>query len=225
MFGSSLTSSCSAGMASNTGAKASRRSARRSQSSSPEGGTTLKASPERRIVGTAVSRSGPVGVAAGGHELSHRRERQQSAAALLRGRAGVRRTPVSEHAERRGGLALHDHPLRARLRALARLEAETRVEAGEALGMSEGGGAPLLVVHQQHHRLGEQLGARRQLAHHAQRERHAALHVHRPGPGEAVDVIARQRTVGVVRDNSVEVPEQHQPALAASRSRPTRSRA
>ena len=58
---SSLTSSCSAGTAPSTGSKASSRSARRSQTSSPFAGTTLKASPERRIVGTAVSRSGPAG--------------------------------------------------------------------------------------------------------------------------------------------------------------------
>ena len=61
MCGSRRTSSCSSGITSSTGANASRRSARRSQSSSPAEGTTLKAWPERRIVGTAVRRSGPAG--------------------------------------------------------------------------------------------------------------------------------------------------------------------
>jgi len=61
MLASSRTSSCSSGTAASTGSKASSRSARRSQSSSPAAGTTLKASPERRIVGTAVSRWGPPG--------------------------------------------------------------------------------------------------------------------------------------------------------------------
>ena len=60
---SMATPSSSSGTAASTGSKASSESARRSQTSRPRGGTTLNASPERRIVGTAVRRSGPAGSA------------------------------------------------------------------------------------------------------------------------------------------------------------------
>ena len=61
MFDSIFTPSSSAGTEASTLANASARSARKSQISSPESGTTLNASPERITVGTTLSRSGPPG--------------------------------------------------------------------------------------------------------------------------------------------------------------------
>jgi hypothetical protein len=122
---------------------------------------------------------------------------------------------VRLHVEGRRCLALHDHRLVATLGALAGLEAEAGVELREALRVSEGRGAPLLVVHEQDRRLGEQLGPLRQLTHQAKRERHAALHVNRARAAEAVAAVTRERTVGLVGDDRVEVSEQQQPALAA----------
>ena len=98
-------------------------------------------------------------------------------------------------------------------RALAGLEAEAGVEVREALGMGERRRAPLLVVHEQDHRIGVQLGPLGQLPHQAERERHAALHVDRTRAGVAV-AVAAQRTVRVVRDHRVEVPEQEHPGVA-----------
>ena len=57
--GLSVTPPTSRGMASQTASIASSSSARQSQNSSPAPGTTLKASPERRMVGTEERRAGP----------------------------------------------------------------------------------------------------------------------------------------------------------------------
>src|SRR4029453_1043826 len=97
----------------------------------------------------------------------------------------------------------------ARLRALAALEAEAGVEAGEALAVGERSGAPLLVVHEQYHPPPLQLPPRRELAHQAEGERPAALHVHGPGAGQAV-ALALDRPVRVVGDHGVEVAEQEE---------------
>ena len=119
------------------------------------------------------------------------------------------------HVQRGRRLALHDHRLVTRLGALAGLEAQAGVEAREALCMGKGRGAPLLVVHEQDRGLGEQLGPRCKLAHDPQRQRHPALHVDSARPGEAV-ALPRERTVGIMRDNRVEVSEQQHSRLAAS---------
>ena len=207
------TSSSSSGIASSTGSKAPRRSARRSQTSSPAAGTTLNASPERRIVGTAVRRSGPSAAEA----AATRWAAVASASRALRPRCGA-----EPECAGRPCACTRSVPAALRFtitasspgrRALAGLEAEAGVEAGEALGVAEGDRAPLLVVHQQHRGLGVQLGPPGQLAHDPQRQRHAALHVHRPRAAQAV-ALALERAVLAVGHDRVEMAEQQQPRLA-----------
>ena len=74
-----------------TPSKASRLSARRSQTSRPMPGTTLKASPTCSTVGTAVRRWGPCGSWLRGHRLGRRGQREQRVDPLVGRRARVRR--------------------------------------------------------------------------------------------------------------------------------------
>jgi hypothetical protein len=127
----------------------------------------------------------------------------------------VRRRARGLDLERPGGLALDDQGVVALPVDLPGLEAETGVPAGEALRVGERHRAPLLVVDEQHRRLGVQLRAPGQLAHHAERQRHAALHVDGPRADQSIPV-AGERPVGVVGDDRVEVAEQQQAALAAA---------
>ena len=68
-------------------------------------GTTLKASPARRTVGTAVRRCGALRVLAGRDRLGRGGEGQQRVDALVGRRARVRAAPVRGHAQRAGRLA------------------------------------------------------------------------------------------------------------------------
>ena len=140
---------------------ASRSSARTSQKSSPWPGTTLNASPERRIVGTAVRCAGPSGAWRGGDGLGGRGQRQQRVAPAVGRGAGVGGAAVRGDVDRARRLAAHDDALVAAAQ-LAGLEAQARVEAREALDVAEVGAvAPLLVADEQQRELGVRSGARR----------------------------------------------------------------
>ena len=128
---SSATSSSSAGIASRTRSIASRSSARTSQKSSPAPGTTLNASPERITVGTAVRWAAPCGSCARGDELRGLGEREQRVAAAVRRGAAVGAAAVRGDVDRARRLA-PDHDALVGAGELARLEAQARVEAGEA---------------------------------------------------------------------------------------------
>ena len=182
-------------------------------------GTTLNASPERRMVGTAVSRSGPPGSL----QASTSRATAARASSALRPCSGAE----PECAERP---CASTRSVAAALRftitasspasvALAALEAQTRVEVREARRVRERRGSPFLVVHEQHRHLGVQLGPLRELAHQRERQRHPALHVHAARAGEPVAVTG-ERPVRVVVDDRVEVPQQHEPPLPAAAQGP-----
>ena len=93
----------------------------------------------------------------------------------------MRRATARGHPQRPRGLAAHDDPLASIGAALAGLEAQARVISGESTDVTEIGGAPFLVGHEQQGELGEQLRARRQRARDAEREHDAALHIGRAG--------------------------------------------
>ena len=184
-----------------------------SLTSSPAPGTTLNASPDvhdRRDRGQVVLAGG---VVAAGHRLRGRGEREQRVAPAVGRRARVRGAAVRAHAQRAGGLAAHDDALLPVGRARAALEAEAGVEAGEALGVGELGGPPLLVADQQQGDLGVVLRPRGERPQHAEREHDAALHVDRAGADELV-ADALERAVRGVRDHGVEVAEQQDAAAA-----------
>ena len=195
-----------------------RRSARRSQTSSPGGGDHVEG-----VAGAQDRRHGGEAVGAVRSRLPPPPAGPPSASAsrALRPRCGA-----EPECAGRPCACTRSVPAALRLtitassparRALAGLEAEAGVEAGEALGVAEGDRAPLLVVHQQHGGLGVQLGPPGQLAHHAQRQRHAALHVDGARAGQAV-AVALERPVRAVRHDGVEVAEQQQPRLARRRA-------
>ena len=167
-------------------------------------------------MGTAVRRSGPSGSWQAATRLGRRGERQQRVAPAVRRRARVRRATLGAHPQGPGRLAPHDHAVVALRRARAALEAEAGVEAGEALHVGERRRPPLLVADQQQRHLGVVLRARRQRAHHAEREHDAALHVDRARPDELV-AVALERAMRRVRDDRVEVAEQQDPPRARAR--------
>jgi hypothetical protein len=115
--------------------------------------------------------------------------------------------------DRAGRLAPHDHRF-VLVTQLARLEAQARVEAGEALDVGERLRPPLLVVDEQQRDLRVELGAGGERAQRAQRDHDAALHVDRAGADELL-ALAPQRLVLLVRDDGVDVAEQED-ALAAA---------
>jgi hypothetical protein len=168
---------------------------------------------DRRDGGQAL---GAVGVACVPYHAGHLGQRQQRAAALVRGRPGMGGPAVGLDPQRGGRLALENHRLPLLGVALTRLEAQAGIEAGEEGRVAKGRGAPFLVIHQQHGHLGVERGAGGQLAHHTQRQRHAALHVNGPRTGQAV-ASAGQRAVFGVRHDSVEMAEQEDAHGAGSR--------
>ena len=113
--------------------------------------------------------------------------------------------------DRARGLAAHDDALGALGRELARLEAQARVPAGEALRVGERRRPPLLVADEQQRGLGERVAARGERAQHAEREDDAALHVDRAG-AEQLLAVARERLVVLVADHRVDVAEQQDAA-------------
>ena len=153
--GSSSTPSTSRGTAACTDSNASTRSERMSKMSSPAGGTTLKASPERMIVGTTLSRSGPDGSWSVATSIaawaSARRALRPWSGALPEWAA----RPEASTLQRPGRLAPDDDPLLALGAELAGLEAQAGVVALEAPDVHERLHPPLLVVDEQHGELGE----------------------------------------------------------------------
>ena len=127
----------------------------------------------------------------------------------------MRGAAVRLHLDRARGLAAHHHALGALGRQLARLEAQARVPAGEALRVAERGGPPLLVADQQQRGLGVGVAARGQRAEHAEREHDPALHVD-GARAEQLLALAAERLVVLVADDGVDVPEQeHAPGAGA----------
>ena len=166
-------------------------------------------------VGTAVSRERAGGVVAGGDGLGGGGEREQRVAPAVGRRAGVRGAAVGLDLDRARRLAAHDHALGALGRELARLEAQARVPAGEALRVRERRRPPLLVADEQQRDLGERVAAGGERAEHAEREDDAALHVDGAG-AEQLLAVARERLVVLVADHRVDVAEQQQAAGAGA---------
>ena len=142
-------------------------------------------------------------------------EREQRVCAGVGRAAGMRGSAGRGHAQCAGRLAADDDPLLALGTALAGLEAQARVVAGEPVDVAELVGPPLLIGHEQQPKLGEQLTAVAERAGGSEREHHAALHVVGAGPVQPV-AVPPQGPVVVVADHGVDVAEQQQPALAGS---------
>src|SRR5437868_2690097 len=83
-----------------------------------------------------------------------RSEREQGVPPLVGCGARVRRDAPGLDAQCPRRLAAHDHALVAARSALAGLEAEAAVDAGEALGVREPVRSPLLVGHEKERELG-----------------------------------------------------------------------
>ena len=198
--------------------KASAASARRSQTSSPSPGTTLNASPACRTVGTAVRRSGPSGSWQAATAWAAAGEREQRVAPVVGRRAGVRRAAARRApAASPAALRRTTTPSSPSGVALAALEAQAGVEAGEALDVART--APSR--HSSSQTSSSATSAKSseraaERAHHAEREHDAALHVDRARADQLV-VVALERAVVGVRDDGVDVAEQQHPARARRR--------
>ena len=97
-----------------------------------------------RVAGAQDGRHGgqvrrAVRVVLGGDDLGGAREREQRVAAAVGRRARVGAAPARLDAHRARGLAARRRRPRRRRRELAGLEAQARVEAGEALDVAEVG--------------------------------------------------------------------------------------
>ena len=122
--------------------------------------------------------------------------------------------PQAQSARR---LSAHDDRIVARFTQLAGFEAEAGIEALEALHVIEAAAAPLLIVDQQQRRHG-QLGTIDERTKCSKRECHTALHVIGSSSKQVVAASPR-RQEGIVRDDSVEVADQQDFALAGAINR------
>ena len=208
----------SAGSARRTPSKASRLSARRSQTSSPMPGTTLNASPTCSTVGTAVRRCGALRVLAARHRLGRRGQREQRVDPLVGRRARVRAAPVRGHAQRAGRLAPRRPRPRGRRRPAGRPRSTGRRRSPRSAG--RGRRAPTRHSSSQTSSSGD-LGELRRRAWRGRaggRARARRRPSCRSRPSPAALAVARQRAVLVVGDDGVEVAEQQQPPRARCRS-------
>ena len=169
-------------------------------------------------VGTAVRWAGPSGSCAAATALRGHAERQQRIAAAVGGGARVRRAPVRDHLDRARRLAPDHDAVVTVGRALAALEAQAGVPAGEARDVRQRGLAPLLVADHEQRDLGVVRRAPGEQPHRAEREHDAALHVDAAGADQLL-ALARERPVVGVRDDGVEVAEQQDP-LGAGAAQP-----
>ena len=155
-------------------------------------------------------------IAERGHGPRHLGEREQRVAAGLGRRTGVRRDTVRGHAQGAGRLAARDQRVLAVRPALAGLEAEAGVVTGEPGPVRELARPPLLVVDREQVEPSVCIGHLGEDPHHAERQRHPALHV----DGARADqppLGALERPVLGVRVDRVEVAEQQDLGRAGAR--------
>ena len=172
----------SSGITSSTARSASSRSARTSQTSSPVAGTTFSASPLLRIVGTAVSRSGPCGSWQPATVTATWASATRAFTPLSGAEPEWAARPCARTPDAARRLAADDDGVVAVRVVLAGLEAQARVEAREARAVQERATSATPRRSRAAAPPPRAPGSSRQRAQHAERQRDAGLHVDRARP-------------------------------------------